>query len=380
MITAYGYATHAGAVRQVNEDNLCVFPDIGLFAVADGMGGHRGGRTASRITVENLTGHIRKGNSLTRAIEDIHHDILRAAGSDPALNGMGSTVVAMKTDNGRYDIAWVGDSRAYVWDGATLKQLTRDHSYVQFLLDEGQITPQEALHHSHRNIILQALGAQDIKDVVPDMISGVFRENEMILLCSDGLTTELDDDGIAAILSRESSLQNRADRLVEKAISNGGSDNITVILVTVAKNSDTVPDPLDDTEPYDIAETTTVVDDTEKTEIDEAVISPDNGPEAFAGDFEKTDIEENAGFGHPYQQRDHQADAGPQGWNPNSNKHRAGQSPIGQNSYQDGHPGNGEPAEGLSAGPGASTFKTFCYAVLVLAALMAIAIGLVRLP
>lgn len=359
MITVYGYATHEGAVRQVNEDNFCVSPDIGLFAVADGMGGHRGGRAASRITVENLAGHIKKGNSLTRAIEDIHHDILQAAASDPALNGMGSTVVAMKTVNDRYDIAWVGDSRAYAWDGTTLKQLTRDHSYVQYLLEEGHITSQEAHDHPQRNIILQALGAQDMKDVVPDKISGICRENEIILLCSDGLTTEVDDAGIAAILSREMSLQDAADRLVEAAISNGGSDNITVILVAAPESPYAAADPLDDTDPFDIAETitdiddlekteidndgllqapgqATLVDDNEKTEIDEAMISPDKGPEVFADDLETTRTEENFGFDHP--------DNGP------------------------------------AAGQGSSALRTICYAAVVLAALLAIAVGLAHLP
>lgn len=346
MINAYGYATHAGAVRQVNEDNLCVLPDIGLFAVADGMGGHRGGSTASRITVENLAAHIRKANSLTRAIEKIHHDILRAATSDPALSGMGSTVVAMKTINGGYDIAWVGDSRAYAWNGVTLKQLTRDHSYVRYLLDEGQITVADALNHPQKNIILQALGAQDIADVVPDMISGVFLENEMILLCSDGLTTEVGDDGIAAILSRETSPQAAADRLVEAAISNGGSDNITVILVAGKGDAGAASDPLDDTEPYDVPETTTVVDDTERTEIDEPEIPPDRGAQGYDDDSEITMKEENFLLHRP---------APPQ--------------PSGLK--QDQH------AETF---PGRSTLKTVCYAVFTLAALTAIAIGLVYLP
>jgi PPM family protein phosphatase len=346
MITAYGYASHAGAVRQVNEDNLCVLPDIGLFAVADGMGGHRGGRTASRITVENLAAHIRKGNGLTRAIEEIHHDILRAATSDTALSGMGSTVVAMKIINGRYEIAWVGDSRAYVWNGVTLKQLTRDHSYVQYLLDEGQITAADALNHPHKNIILQALGAQDMADVLPDIISGVFPENEMILLCSDGLTTEVGDDGIAAILSGETSPQKAADRLVEAAISNGGSDNITVILVAGKGDTGAASDPLDDTESFDIPEATTVDYDNERTEIDEPEIFPDSRAQGYDDDSEITIKEENFTFHRP---------APPQPSDLKKDQH-------------------------AETGPGRSTVKTVCYAVFALAALTAIAIGLVYLP
>jgi PPM family protein phosphatase len=362
-ITAYGFATHEGAVRQVNEDNFCVMPDIGLFAVADGMGGHRGGRTASRITVENLACLVKKGNSLIRAIEEIHHDILRAAAADLELNGMGSTVVAMKTVNDHYEIVWVGDSRAYAWDGATLKRLTRDHSYVQYLLDEGAITARDMSDHPQRNIILQALGARDMEAVAPDLVSGVFHESEMILLCSDGLTTEVDDIRIAEILSRETSPQKAADLLVEAAISSGGSDNITVIIVAAPESAGAVSDPLADTEVFNIAEATIAVVDNEKTEIDEApvfdppspsaladddgktqiddaVTSPDKRPEAFAEDLEITRIEENGVFDSPDRRKGHQTEAG-------------------------------RPA---------STFKTACWVILALAALTALAIGLVYLP
>jgi PPM family protein phosphatase len=231
MEISYGYASNPGLVRRINEDNLCVLPEIGLFAVADGMGGHRGGETASRILIENLSSHILKGKSLIQAIETIHHDILRAAALDRELTGMGCTVVAMTIRNGRYEISWVGDSRAYLWDGVVLRQLTRDHSYVQFLLDKGHITAKEALDHPQRNIILQALGARDMENVTPDLVTGVFRENEIILLCSDGLTTEVEDTEIAGILTRDKSLQTAADHLVEAALSSGGSDNITVVLV-----------------------------------------------------------------------------------------------------------------------------------------------------
>jgi PPM family protein phosphatase len=204
---AYGYATHEGAVRQVNEDYFCVLPDIGLFAVADGMGGHRGGRIASRVTVDQLLKYVQQGMDLVAAVQTIHHDILKQAAGDPGLTGMGSTVVAMKIADGRYEIVWVGDSRAYGWDGHLLKRLTRDHSYVQYLLDQGHITFRDIPDHPQRNIILQALGAEEMEEVAPDRVSGVLYRNEVILLCSDGLTAEMEEDRIAEILSRETPLQ-----------------------------------------------------------------------------------------------------------------------------------------------------------------------------
>jgi hypothetical protein len=178
------------------------------------------------------------------------------------------------------------------------------------------------------------------------MISGVFPENEMILLCSDGLTTEVGDDGIAAILSRETSPQKAADRLVEAAISSGGSDNITVIIVAAPERSGDTADHRDDTDSFDIPEATTVDYDNERTEIDEPEIPPDRGAQGYDDDSEITIKEENFLLHRP---------APPQ--------------PSGLKQDQQ--------AETV---PGGSTVKTVCYAVFTLAALTAIAIGLVYLP
>lgn len=385
-ITAYGFATHEGAVRQVNEDNFCLRPDSGLFAVADGMGGHRGGRTASHITVENLAGHIKQGNSLMRAIEAIHHDILRAAAVDPELNGMGSTVVAMKILNDHYEIVWVGDSRAYAWDGAALKRLTRDHSYVQYLLDEGHISARDAIDHPQRNIILQALGAQDMEEVSPDLVSGVFRENEMILLCSDGLTTEVDDMRIAEILSRESSPQKAADRLVEAAISSGGSDNITVIIVAAPEKSGNTTDFLDDTEPLDITEAATVEYDEGKTEVDDAAAFPDSRSGLSEDDAENTQAESAAVSSDPGQAAFFEDNRKRQIHEPSispgkGSKVSAKDLEITQIEEEPPFGPFHRPREHQAhAGTGASTAKTVCLIVLALAALAAIAIGLVHLP
>jgi PPM family protein phosphatase len=230
-IASFGYRSDVGATRDRNEDNFCVIPEIGLWAIADGMGGYKGGQTASRLTIEKLSDDVRNGVPMSESIASIHHEILSAAKSTAENNGMGSTVVAMKTDSGHFQIAWVGDSRAYMWDGATLRQLTTDHSYIQYLLNEGAITEKEAVNHPQRHAVYQALGAEGLEKVDVDVVYGVFHKNEKILLCSDGLTTDLDDPQIAAILSNESDSQTAIDRLIDAANKNGGSDNITAILV-----------------------------------------------------------------------------------------------------------------------------------------------------
>jgi serine/threonine protein phosphatase PrpC len=231
-IRSFGYGTDVGCSRLQNEDNFCVAPEIGLWAVADGMGGHQGGKTASRIAVKQLAEDIVKKNPLAESISNIHHVIINAAKSDPANKGMGSTIVAMMTDAYDYEIAWVGDSRAYLWNGHILKQITRDHSYVQYLLNEGIISEAEAVDHPARHAITQALGTEELEDVEVEVISGVLLKNEMILLCSDGLTNEVDDEVIAKILLKEQSPQAAVDSLIYEAKNNGGSDNITIVLVS----------------------------------------------------------------------------------------------------------------------------------------------------
>lgn len=242
-VLSSGYATSAGMVRQDNEDSLCVRPDIGLWAVADGMGGYRSGETASRITVERLARDVAGSMPLAESISRIHHHILTLAQSDPGYESMGSTVVALKTDEKKYEIAWVGDSRAYLWDGGELTRLTRDHSYVQLLVDSGIIGEADALDHPERHVITQALGAEEIENVDVDTIDGIFHENEKILLCSDGLTNEVPDSQILSILKQPLSEQSLVDRLIEAANQNGGSDNISAILI--AADNAFVPKGLD---------------------------------------------------------------------------------------------------------------------------------------
>ncbi len=235
---SFGYATSPGAVREQNEDSLCVRPDIGLWAVADGMGGYNAGDIASRITVEQLAEDVGSHMTLSESISRIHHQILDVARTNSGCESMGSTVVALKTDGKNYEIAWVGDSRAYLSRGTQLTRLTHDHSYVQFLIDSGAIAESDAANHPERHAITQALGAEGIEEIEVETVHGSFYENDRILLCSDGLTNEVGEKEISSILAELFPEQTQVDRLIEAAIKNGGSDNISAILVG-ADNSQT---------------------------------------------------------------------------------------------------------------------------------------------
>ena len=146
---------------------------------------------------------------------------------------MGSTVVAAKLEGLRYEIAWVGDSRAYLWDGS-LHQLTTDHSYVQMLLKAGLISESDIPGHPSRNIISQALGVGgvDKANIKVDLVSGELKKNDTLLLCTDGLSGEVSDDNIASILAEITDSQARVDRLIAAALEAGGKDNVTVIILT----------------------------------------------------------------------------------------------------------------------------------------------------
>ena len=211
---------------------------MGLWVVADGMGGHQGGEVASKIAVDLIVERVRSGDTLTKPLEAAHHAILHAVGQGDGPSGMGTTVVALKiTGDHRYEVAWVGDCRAYLWNGKSLRQLTKDHSYVQHLVDQGVILAKDADFHTHQNFIMQALGASDPPDVSVDTVCDTFYRGEQILLCSDGLNKELSDGDIAAILAQGRAEQETVDVLIQTAVQRGGRDNITVALVSAGADA-----------------------------------------------------------------------------------------------------------------------------------------------
>ena len=228
----FAMGTNTGLVRELNEDSHLALPTLGLWVIADGMGGHEAGEVASGITIRELARCIEQGMSLAQAIDAAHRAIQVAALQGEGATDMGSTVVAAKLAGQRYEIAWVGDSRAYLWNG-TLHQLTTDHSYVQLLLNAGLIAESEIPGHPFSNVISQALGVggPDKTNIKIDLVSGKLVENDTLLLCSDGLSGELTDDRIAAILAETKGAQTRVDYLIAAALEAGGKDNVTVIVI-----------------------------------------------------------------------------------------------------------------------------------------------------
>jgi protein phosphatase len=145
---------------------------------------------------------------------------------------MGTTVVAARVQDNRFEVAWVGDSRVYLWNDGQLAQLSQDHSYVQELISQGAISSDQARSHPHRNVVTQALGVTDPTALNVETLSGDLRPGMQLLLCSDGLTEEVDDRAIGQVLSHtECSAQECVDGLVAAALDGGGSDNVTVLLV-----------------------------------------------------------------------------------------------------------------------------------------------------
>ena len=244
----YGVSSHVGNVRSHNEDYLRAEPELGLWVVADGMGGHKGGETASRIAADFIVGKIRAGETLETSIAQAHHAILQASKEGKGPEGMGTTVVALKIIDNTCEISWVGDCRAYLWDNTRLAQLTKDHSYVQHLVDTGVISAEESAHHPYQDVLLQALGAKNIPDVNVETIVHELHQGEHILLCSDGLTKELNDRDIADALALELDEQKKVNSLISAAVGKTGKDNITAILVSADEDApdkipgaDTVP-------------------------------------------------------------------------------------------------------------------------------------------
>lgn len=235
----YACGTHPGLVRQINEDAYFSDPELGLWIIADGMGGHQAGEVASGIVVKELPAAVRKGESLSDAIEMAHMMIQVASGQNQGTRHMGSTVVALKLSGAHYRIAWVGDSRAYLWNGSELRRLTKDHSYVQMLLDRGMIMEDEMFSHPSRNVISQGLGVGggggDGHSVKVDEVDGTLAAGDTLLLCSDGLTGEVREYLISEIMASTRDNQQRLTQLIDAALAFGGADNITIILASLAK-------------------------------------------------------------------------------------------------------------------------------------------------
>lgn len=228
----FGHLSHVGLRRDLNEDTYYGDIELGLWLVADGMGGHACGEVASALARETIVREVREGTPLAQAIRIADEEIIRTSRRRNDSLPMGTTVVAARVHGQRFEVAWVGDSRAYLWRDGRLAQLSQDHSYVQELVAQGTLTSEQARAHPHRNVVTQALGVTDPTHLNVATMTGELKPGMQLLLCSDGLTEEVDDRGIAEALGfLDCSAQECVDSLIAAALDGGGSDNVTAILV-----------------------------------------------------------------------------------------------------------------------------------------------------
>ena len=232
--------TDVGRQRNANEDDLFAAADAGLFAVADGMGGARAGEVAAKAAVEQLAALGQKEQvgerALATVVEEANRRIHELSQSDESLAGMGTTMTAVSVGDGEVAIAHVGDSRAYRLRDDEFERLTHDHSLVDEMVRAGRLTPEEAEVHPQRSIITRALGPEPQVEV--ERMTYPARSGDVYLICSDGLTTMVPEDDVAAVLRRRSSLRQAAEELVQAANQAGGRDNITVVIFRVAEEGE----------------------------------------------------------------------------------------------------------------------------------------------
>lgn len=249
MALEFGAQSDIGCVRKNNEDSYRTAAEMNLFVLSDGMGGLEAGEVASRLAVDTVVARCREAelnpslpligehiegvsgpsNQLASAIRSANDAIFRTAQQGVGQQGMGATIVAVWCTDERMSVAHVGDSRIYRLRGGELDQLTRDHSFVAEQVRQGKMTEQEASTSTMQNVLIRALGIDPTVEV--DVSEELLMETDTVLLCSDGLTRELSDAQIAAVLGKSDEPQAAATRLVELAKQAGGGDNVTVIVV-----------------------------------------------------------------------------------------------------------------------------------------------------
>lgn len=232
--------TDTGNKRSNNQDSIffCDKP-IGalpnLYIVADGMGGHRAGDRASRMAIDITVDYIRESGLenpiaiLKRAMIYANNEIYKVAANDPDLNGMGTTMVAAVALDGKLYVANIGDSRLYSIDN-DIKQITMDHSLVEEMIRSGELERKKGRNHPEKNIITKAMGSKE--EVIPDFFEVDIHSGEKFLLCSDGLSNMVEDDEIRDIVVDNVRLEDTAQALIDRANYYGGTDNISVVIIS----------------------------------------------------------------------------------------------------------------------------------------------------
>lgn len=228
MMIKVGATSDIGQVREGNEDSFLVLDP--LYAVADGMGGHRGGEVASNLALQTIQRMFtsREG-TLTQQVEQANRAVFERSQSDREVAGMGTTLTAALVQGAQVRLAHVGDSRAYLYRDGELQLLTEDHTLVHKMLMEGEISESEAETHPHRSILTRALGVDGNVQVDEGVVE--MRNGDRLLLCTDGLTGMVSDEQIKAVLEESKDPQEAVDRLVRAANRAGGIDNITAVVI-----------------------------------------------------------------------------------------------------------------------------------------------------
>ncbi|WP_409305374.1 Stp1/IreP family PP2C-type Ser/Thr phosphatase [Peribacillus sp. SCS-155] len=236
------FMTDRGKVRQHNEDSGGIFFNsrgIRLAIVADGMGGHRAGDVASKMTIDTLSERWKQVEDLATPhdaeswlktnIEDVNRLLYQHSENNPECQGMGTTIVAAICTDLFATIANIGDSRGYLCNESGFKQVTEDHSLVNELVRSGQISKEDAEFHPRKNVLLRALGTE--LNVEMDLTTITFEEGDMLMLCSDGLSNKVSEQEMYDIVTDHNNLEQKAGSLIELANEHGGEDNITLVLV-----------------------------------------------------------------------------------------------------------------------------------------------------
>ena len=247
-VTQIGHATDTGKKRRRNEDEYVVEPP--LFAVADGMGGAQAGELAASLAAGAVRDDQLEAGSgerrVAELIQEANRRIYRRSNEDAAVSGMGTTMTVALVEDGTVSFGHVGDSRAYLIRDGRLEQLTEDHSLVAELVRSGQLSPEEAETHPQRSVITRALGSDPDVDV--DTFSLEARPRDLFMICSDGLTSMVDDDVILRTIEKHrNNLQGAAKALIKAANKGGGEDNITVVFFEIGEASG---EPLEETAQY----------------------------------------------------------------------------------------------------------------------------------
>jgi len=235
----WGSVTSTGLVRTNNEDALCVNGAYGLFAVADGMGGHQAGEVASRLALSVLNQEFQRlvdeggeaGQALLQAAKQANHEVFEESRRNDMYKGMGTTLSACAVRDQNLFLVHVGDSRVYLVRSGEMLQLTEDHSMVQELLNEGRIRAEDVPVHPYRNVLSRALGTEP--ELQLDFRQVPAQAGDRLLLCTDGLTTQVSDEEIRVLIAGAVDPEKGARELLQLALDQGGTDNITLILVVL---------------------------------------------------------------------------------------------------------------------------------------------------